>query len=64
MEEMTTPKYKITMNDLMQQGGIKKLERDGFKRETIMKEMYKHTDQASQQYREKLVSNLYDRREK
>lgn len=54
-------KYKITMNDLTRQGGIAKLERDGFKRETIMKEMYRHTDGANQQYREKLVSNLYDR---
>lgn len=60
---MTTPKYKITMNDLLSQGGIKKLERDGFKREDIMKTMYKHTDGATQQYREKLVSNLYDRRD-
>jgi hypothetical protein len=48
----------------MRQGGIAKLERDGFKRETIMKEMYKHTSGASTQEREKIVSSLYDRREK
>lgn len=57
-------KYKITIGDIMRQGGIAKLERDGFKRETIMKEMYKHTSGASTQEREKIVSSLYDRREK
>lgn len=54
-------KYKITANDIMRQGGIAKLERDGFKRETIMKEMYKHTSGASTQQREQIVSKLYDR---
>jgi hypothetical protein len=54
-------KYKITANDIMRQGGIAKLERDGFKRETIMKEMYKHTSGASTQQREQIVSRLYDR---
>lgn len=54
-------KYKITANDILRPGGAAKLERDGFKRETIMKEMYKHTSGASTQEREKIVSKLYDR---
>ena len=54
-------KYKITLGDIMRQGGIVKLERDGFKRETIMKEMYKKTDGMPQQERERVVSKLYDR---
>ncbi len=58
---MTNPKYKITMRDLETRGGIAKLERDGHSKEAIMKTMYKHTDGASQQHREQLVSKLYDR---
>ena len=54
-------KYKITLGDIMRQGGIAKLERDGFKRETIMKEMYKHSDGASTQERTKIVADLYAR---
>lgn len=58
---MTSPKYKITINDIMREGGAAKLERDGFKKEQIIKEMYKHTSGASTQEREKIVSKLYDR---
>ncbi len=54
-------KYKLTLGDIMRQGGIAKLERDGFKRETIMKEMYKQTSGATTQEREQIVSKLYDR---
>ena len=54
-------KYKITIGDLLRQGGVAKLERDGFKRETIMKEMYKHTSGATTREREEIVSKLYDR---
>ena len=54
-------KYKMTIGDLMREGGVAKLERDGFKRESIIKEMYKQTDGASTREREQIVSKLYDR---
>jgi hypothetical protein len=60
---MTTPKYKITIKDLETRGAVAKLERDGFKREQIISEMYKHTSGASTQERERIVSNLYNRNE-
>lgn len=58
---MTTPKYKLTMNDIERHGGAARLERDGFSRETIMKTIYKHTEGSTQQHREQIVSKLYDR---
>ncbi len=60
---MNTPRYKITIKDLETRGGVAKLERDGFKREQIISEMYKHTEGASTREREKIVSNLYNRGE-
>lgn len=57
-------KYRISLNDIEQQGGIAKLERDGFKREEIMKTMYKKTEGASTSERQEIVSKLYDRRER
>lgn len=60
---MSSPKYKITMKDLETRGAIAKLERDGFNREKIISEMYKHTAGATTQEREKIVSNLYRRDE-
>jgi len=55
-------KYKLTTNDILRQGGIKKLERDGFKKEVIMKEMYRVTEGMSQQQRTEVVNKLFDRR--
>ena len=60
---MTTPKYKLTMNDIQKQSNIHKLERDGFSKETIMKTMYKETAGASQREREQIISRLFDRKE-
>lgn len=57
-------KYRLTINDIERQGGIAKLERDGFSREKIFKTMYKETEGASKLEREKIVSTLYDRRDK
>ncbi len=54
-------KYKITMRDLEQKGGIHKLTRDGHTKESIHRALYNHTDGAQHQIREKLISNLYDR---
>ena len=61
METLKMTKYKITIGDLLRQGGAAKLERDGFKRETIMKEMYKQTSGATTQERTKIVADLYAR---
>jgi hypothetical protein len=58
---MTTPKYKITPKDLETHGGIAKLERDGHNKETIHKALYKITEGATQQDRERIISKLYDR---
>lgn len=60
---MTTPKYKLTINEIQRQGNIHKLERDGFSKEAIMKTMYKETAGASQRERENIISKLYDRRQ-
>ena len=57
-------KYQISMRDLEQQGGIHKLSRDGHSKEAIHRALYKHTQGANHQVREKLISALYDRREK
>ena len=57
-------KYKLTIKDLLIQGGAARLERDKHKREDIMKTLYRETPGVSQQEREKIVSSLYDRREK
>jgi hypothetical protein len=58
---MTSPKYQISMRDLEQRGGIHKLSRDGHSKEAIHKALYKHTDGAHHQVREKIISSLYDR---
>ncbi len=59
---MTTPKYKLTMNDIQKASNIHKLERDGFTKEQIMKTMYKETSGATQREREQIISKLYDRK--
>ena len=56
-------KYKITPRMLESVGEIKKLERDGFSREKIHKEMYKITDGASTEKRREIMSKLYERSE-
>lgn len=57
------PKYKLTINDIERSGGIAKLERDGFKREQIMKTMYKETAGAPQDVRTEIVDKLFNRQE-
>lgn len=57
-------KYRITPAMLEQRHNIAKLERDGFSREQIHKEMYKVTDGASDAERRKLMDKLYDRGER
>lgn len=58
---MTTPKYKINASMLESVGEIRKLEHDGFSRETIMKSMYRETDGSNTQDRRKLVKKLFER---
>lgn len=59
---MTTPKYKLTLNEIERAGNITKLERDGFTREAIHKTLYRETAGSTQQHREQIISRLYDRR--
>lgn len=54
-------KYRISINDLEKQGGIQKLEKDGFKRSEIWQSFYKETRGASKKEREQIVHRLYDR---
>lgn len=56
-------KYKIKLSDLEKIGGASRLERDGYTREVVIREMYKVTAGATTQEREKIVSNLYDRKD-
>lgn len=60
---MTTPKYQITPQMLESAGEIRKLEKDGFNRETIHKQMYKVTDGMSTPERRKLMQKMYQRGE-
>jgi hypothetical protein len=57
-----TPKYKMKLSDLESPGGIAKLERDGFNRESIHRQMYQITEGATTTERTKIMSELYDRR--
>lgn len=54
-------KYKITPQILEERHNIAKLEKDGFSREQIHKEMYKITDGANTQERRHIMEKLYDR---
>lgn len=56
-------KYKITPRMLESVGEIKKLERDGFSREEIHKQMYKVTHGASDRERREMMTKMYDRSE-
>lgn len=58
---MSNPKYNISMRDLEQRGGIHKLSRDGHSKEAIHRALYKHTDGAPHQLREKIIGQLYER---
>lgn len=55
------PKYKITSSILESAGEIRKLERDGFTREQIHKEMYRVTDGMSTNERRDLMQKMYQR---
>lgn len=61
---MSRPKYSISIRDLETKHNVSKLERDGFTRRDIIKEMYKKTDGLSDQLRNKMVNQLFDRSEK
>lgn len=58
---MNNPKYKITPQDLESRGNIAKLERDGFTKDIIHKQMYKITDGMNTQQRTAMMSKLYER---
>jgi len=60
---MKVAKYRIKLSDLEKIGGASRLERDGHNREKVIKEMYRITDGATTQEREKIVSNLFDRKD-
>jgi hypothetical protein len=52
----------MKLSDLESPGGIAKLERDGFNRESIHRQMYQITEGATTTERTKIMSELYDRR--
>lgn len=54
-------KYQIKLNDLEQRGGVERLKRDGFNREDISKALYKATDGAPSEVREKILSQLHNK---
>lgn len=56
-------KYSLTPRELERAGNIRKLERDGFSKEQIHKEMYKITDGASTPERREIMRKLYQRGE-
>lgn len=54
-------KYKLTINEIDKHANVHKLERDGFTREQIIREMYRQTDGATTREREQIIQKLYDR---
>jgi len=54
-------KYKITANDLDENGGVERLEAMGHDRHSIHEAMFKHTDGISNTERTQLMKNLYTR---
>lgn len=54
-------KSKIRISDFESQGGIKKLEAEGHRREEISKAMYKLTDGMSSTERRHVIGKFYDR---
>ena len=59
---MSEQKYKLTDSLLDTRGGIVKLEKDGFTREVIHKQMYALTNGMDHRKRTELMKKLYDRR--
>lgn len=55
------PKYKLTEQHLDTQGGILKLQRDGFTREQLSKAVYAHSGKISADEARKITKKLYDR---
>ena len=53
------PKYQINPSHLEDKGGAERLKRDGFTRADISQALYKHTEGASQQKRNEIMSNLF-----
>lgn len=58
---MSSERYKLTINQLEQEGNICKLESDGFDRERVHKIMYRETEGMSTTQRTELMKNLYKR---
>jgi hypothetical protein len=54
-------KYKLTISELERAGNIRKLEKDGFNRDTIHRAMYKATDGATTEQRREIIQKLYKR---
>lgn len=59
-EEMK--KYKLNLNHLEQEGGIKKLEKDGFTRHDIHSLLHREMYDAPADKHREIISKLYDRR--
>ena len=59
---MSKPKYKLNDSILDTPGGIAKLEKDGFTRGEIHRQMYQVTSGASQREITQIMKKLYDRK--
>ncbi len=59
---MAKPKYTLKFSHIDQKHGIHKLERDGFTRHDIHRVLYAEGVPKKREA-EKLISNLYDRKE-
>lgn len=55
-------KYRISESQVLRQGGIHKLERDGFKRHEIMEVFHKATNGVPHAQQNKMLGELFDRR--
>lgn len=59
---MSKPKYKLNESILDTPGAIAKLERDGYTRGELHKQMYQITEGASTRERTEIMKKLYDRK--
>jgi len=63
---MSSPKYKISMNDLEQKGGIERLYKDGHTKQDVLKAIHGETDcrefgHKTRTDQRNMVNDLFDK---
>jgi len=58
-----TTKYKLKLSDIERNGGIAKLDRDGFTKQQVMQTVHREMRGATRDEKAKVVEKLYNRQE-